>query len=30
LFEARETLRHFYDSVEKTDEHLRYEQAPRP
>jgi DNA-binding HxlR family transcriptional regulator len=30
LFEARGTLRHFYDSVEKTDEHLRYEQAPRP
>lgn len=30
LFDAAETLKHFYDRIDKTEEHLKYEQAQRP
>ncbi|MFC6993223.1 transcriptional regulator [Haladaptatus sp. GCM10025707] len=30
LFDAQDTLKHFYDRLEKTEEHKRLEQMPRP
>lgn len=30
LFDAADTLKHYYDSLEKTEEHERHESAPRP
>lgn len=30
LFDAADTLKHYYDSLQKTDEHRRHESAPRP
>lgn len=30
LFDAQETLKHFYDRLEKDEEHIRHESAPRP
>ena len=30
LFDAQETLKHYYNSLDKTDEHTRHETAPRP
>lgn len=30
LFDAATTLKHYYNKIQKTDEHNRYESAPRP
>lgn len=30
LFDAADTLKHYYDSIQKTEEHERHESAPRP
>jgi len=30
LFAAADTLKHYYDSLQKTEEHERHESAPRP
>lgn len=30
LFDAADTLKHYYDSLQKTEEHERHESAPRP
>lgn len=30
LFEAEDTLKHYYNSIQKNDEHIRHEEAPRP
>jgi DNA-binding HxlR family transcriptional regulator len=30
LFDAQETLKHYYTSLQKTEEHIRHENAPRP
>lgn len=30
LFDAADTLKHYYDRVQKTEEHDRHESAPRP
>lgn len=30
LFDAQETLKHYYNSLQKDEEHIRYENAPRP
>lgn len=30
LLEAADTLKHYYNSIQKNDEHIRHEEAPRP
>lgn len=30
LFDAEATLKHYYNSIQKNDEHIRHEDAPRP